>query len=581
MPLTPLLKSFAKGTTMHGVPKAIRSHTMYGRVFWSGFCLIATIMFSVQFAHLLRKYYAYRTKVTLEVVPSNVKFPDITLCNMRHLDNMVIYRLNKIFKTAGGPRVWLNATTDEFTRDYIRSLSKYYGLFHDQSIDISVFQTVISRTTIATNINFTLVAAAGVPFKEFIVTCHFGSHGCNRMYDFHYLFDSYFYNCFTYVSPKSNEPYSSEGIENAWSTTILAGSGVLGTNDVVRLIPGMHEGFSALSNSEGVRVVIHPPGTKPFPSYEGFDVPPGYSASFGLKARENIRVKPPHGNCVDFNPLNASSNGSYRLIECQKLCVQRAITRTCRCKEISLPGYENYKHLKFCSDDSDIPHKCANESSEECRYFLYQIYNRFICVQNTSASVQLNATKTHACGCFPPCYEFSYDVAYSLSKWPADGILGEKVYIDIFDTEGYPGRFTGPEDQEKFNLYGNYFDYTNRHRAMKDFARLNVYIADGNVLKTQESEDYTVSQLLSDIGGQLGLWVGISVITLAEMIELIIDVIRYIFKSHTPHTGSINLSLDPENGIITPRTKQSKTDNNQGDTVMIVKYERNALNTRL
>lgn len=54
---------------------------------------------------------------------------------------------------------------------------------------------------------------------------------------------------------------------------------------------------------------------------------------------------------------------------------------------------------------------------------------------------------------------------------------------------------------------------------MKDFARLNVYIADSNVIITQEMEDYSSTQLVSDIGGQLGLWVGISIITLAEVCE--------------------------------------------------------------
>ena len=52
---------------------------------------------------------------------------------------------------------------------------------------------------------------------------------------------------------------------------------------------------------------------------------------------------------------------------------------------------------------------------------------------------------------------------------------------------------------------------------MEDFARLNVYIADSNVIITQEMEDYSSTQLVSDIGGQLGLWVGISIITLAEV----------------------------------------------------------------
>ena len=38
-----------------------------------------------------------------------------------------------------------------------------------------------------------------------------------------------------------------------------------------------------MASSEGVRVVIHPPDTEPYPHTEGFDVPPGYSATFGVK----------------------------------------------------------------------------------------------------------------------------------------------------------------------------------------------------------------------------------------------------------------------------------------------------------
>ncbi len=90
----------------------------------------------------------------------------------------------------------------------------------------------------------------------------------------------------------------------------------------------------------------------------------------------------------------------------------------------------------------------------------------------------------------------------SLSKWPAESFDGEEAYLDIFESEGYPYRFEG--DWEKIKLYSEYFSRENRRRAMRDFARLNVYIADRNVLMTQESEDYSQSQLLSDIGGQLG-----------------------------------------------------------------------------
>ena len=552
---------------MHGVPKAIRARSLSGRIFWSIICLAAASMFCLQFAQLLKKFYSYPKKVTIEVVPSSVPFPAISLCNMRNLDIMVLNNLNRIFKTSPNSMEWGTLTNDSFISKYMALVAKYYPMFQDTSIDMHVFQTVLTRTTIATNINRTLVSQAGVPFKEFIVTCRFGGHDCNKTRDFHQFFDSYYYNCFTYVAPQPDNPDSTlaEGLENGWSTVVLTGSGMLDQNEEIRMIPGTHERFSPMSSSEGVRVVIHPPNTEPYPHTEGFDVAPGYSVSFGVKARENIRIQQPHGNCSNVNPFQKEdSEFQYRLISCQKKCLQKAITQECFCKDIALPGHEEYPHLPFCSDDSDIPEDCSLNATDTCKESLYKVYTRFICVRNTSVRMTRNATHMRNCGCYPPCHEQSYDVTYSLSKWPAMSFDGEEAYIDIFETEGYPARFTGPEDAEKFKLYGKYFDVKNRRKAMKDFARLNVYIADSNVLKTEESEDYSQSQLLSDIGGQLGLWVGISVITLAEVLELIMDMAKFFGKRHSPSSQGKKFCRDPEmgdrdlNGVKHCRTCPSK-----------------------
>jgi len=36
------------------------------------------------------------------------------------------------------------------------------------------------------------------------------------------------------------------------------------------------------------------------------------------------------------------------------------------------------------------------------------------------------------CGCAAPCDEISYDVSYSLSRWPAESFDGDEAFIDIF-----------------------------------------------------------------------------------------------------------------------------------------------------
>jgi len=58
--------------------------------------------------------------------------------------------------------------------------------------------------------------------------------------------------------------------------------------------------------------------------------------------------------------------------------------------------------------------------------------------------------------------------------------------------------------------------------------RVVVHIADSNVIKTTESPDYDLIRLVSDIGGQLGLWIGVSVITLVEVVQLVAVIVRVL-----------------------------------------------------
>ena len=47
-----------------------------------------------------------------------------------------------------------------------------------------------------------------------------------------------------------------------------------------------------------------------------------------------------------------------------------------------------------------------------------------------------------------------------------------------------------------------------------DFARANVYMVDNQMIEMAEEPDYPPETLISDIGGQLDLWVRMGVVTL-------------------------------------------------------------------
>ena len=499
-------------------------------------------MFCMQMSEVLQRYFSYPKKVTVEVVPAPVPFPSISLCNMRNLDVYILNLLNRKFIADHQPINHINNTDDRFIKEYMTLSAKYGPLWYDyQDMYPYVFQEVFSRTTYSANIPEDIISQAAVQVDQFVVNCYLGEYNCNRTRDFKRFFDPYYFNCFTYTSPQTEETALSEGIENGWSSILFSGSGILDKNEDIRVLPGLHESRSAVSANEGVRVVIHPPGTIPFPFTEGFDVPPGYSASFGIRPRRMKRIGTPHGNCTDRNPLGDTSD-RYRVMSCQKMCLQRYIMSICNCKDKTLPDLP-VMDVKNCRTADELPDSCMVSATSDCLKHLLRLYDNIQCIRSTKDYLTKNSSIMDNCACFPPCDEIFYDVSYSLSKWPASGYEGDAAYFDVFHIESFSSRFNGTP---KFDMVSNYFTNSShdREKVMQDFARLNVYIADSNVHVTQEEEDYTSTQLVSDIGGQLGLWIGISIITLAEVLELMCDLCRLLFAGRRRNSATRETRTD-------------------------------------
>ena len=517
------IEKFTSGTTMHGVPKVINSRTKCARCFWSLVWLAATIIVCMQMFLALQRYFAYPKKVTVDVAPAPVPFPSLSFCNMRNLDTHVLNKLNKKFKESHNPISHLN-DSDYFIREYMKLSANFGSLWYDYQEEYPyVFQEVFHRTTYSANIPEEAISQATIQVDQFIVNCLIGENMCNRSADFQRFFDPYYFSCFTYTSPDDGEKLLLEGVENGWSSILFSGSGSVDKNEDVRVLPGLHESRSPVSANEGIRVVIHPPGTKPFPFTEGFDVPPGFSASFGVRPRHIKRVGQPYGSCTGHNPFGDLSS-RYRVMTCQKLCLQRQVILTCGCKDNSLPDVPGMK-AKPCRHAGDFPDSCMHNATNECLNLMLKMYDNIQCIRNTKDALTKNSSILEDCHCFPPCDELMYDVSYSLTKWPAPGLEGDAAYFDIFHIEGFQERFKGTP---KFNTVDTYFDTENREKIMMDFARLNVYIADSNVISTREEADYMCTELMSDIGSQFILWICISILTLAEIIELLRSLCRSV-----------------------------------------------------
>ena len=540
--ISTILRHYAAQSTMHGLPRVVKSQTTFGRVFWSLVCLAAIGMFILQFAELLTRYFSYQKKVTIEVVPMPVQFPAISMCNMRNLDLLV---LNDIANYTSDQK-YLHPFIKEY-KSFVAKYTKLYDRYKDSHP--TLFREVFSRVSLSTNLNRNTLVNASLSMDDFLVTCYIGGRLCNRQTDFSVFFDYYYYNCFTYTLSASDfgEDTVVEGLENGWSSIVLTGNAILTADQNDSKLPSnesmslLNPWLSAGSNSGGVRVIIHPPNSVPFPSDEGFDVPPGFSASFGIKPHRNIRIGRPWGNCSHaLNGLGKKDTGGaqyrYRLNECHKVCLQNEVLKRCKCADAGLPTYY-LENATICTQ-FDLPNHCVDNPTSACLDSLKILHDRATCIRETKAKMASNPSVMESCGCYPACDEVTYDISYSLARWPAGGFENDAAYHDVFQVEKLLHRFAN--NKRKMELFADYFNvniykklvfpfnFTKRARGMKHLARLNVYIADRNVVKIEESEDYARSQMVSDIGGQLGLWVGVSIVTLTEVFDLLSGVLRFL-----------------------------------------------------
>ncbi|XP_022255435.1 degenerin-like protein asic-1 [Limulus polyphemus] len=73
--------------------------------------------------------------------------------------------------------------------------------------------------------------------------------------------------------------------------------------------------------------------------------------------------------------------------------------------------------------------------------------------------------------------------------------------------------------------------YTCSDEFNSNFAGLHVYIPNRSYRETIEVEQYSWETLMANIGGNLGLFMGISLITIVDCVEFLWEMILYFSKT--------------------------------------------------
>ncbi|XP_015764092.1 PREDICTED: degenerin deg-1-like [Acropora digitifera] len=380
--------------------------------------------------------------------------------------------------------------------DYDYDLGFDFGGLEGQSkaTDFKIEEAIRAELAL---FNDSTIFDIGHQFEDFVFECSYRRYDCRNYSRFwSYLWDYRHGNCFMFNGGKDDEGK----MQKVLRSHTTGPTGGLKLNLFIQ----QSQYIAELSHTAGAKVMIHDQGQIPFPYNEGYRVLPSRSTSFAIRRTVIERIDPfNNGSCVSKSDLNRNNlyakkfNASYSRQACLNSCqAEKQITK-CGCVGGEFPVSD----AESCNARDQSTSKCLEG------------------IQLLLLTGELDCESQ----CSTPCREVQFGTTLSMGQWPSEGyehiLEGRVKENSALATEKKHGYFLG-----------------------ENFLQVNVFYDQLNYEKVTERISYEGVNLVADIGGQLGLWIGISVLTCCEFLELLLIIIRTIFerfsRTHIVHVKS-------------------------------------------
>ncbi|KAM6233390.1 acid-sensing ion channel 1 isoform 2-T2 [Porphyrio hochstetteri] len=244
----------------------------------------------------------------------------------------------------------------------------------------------------------------------------------------------------------------------------------------------------------GIKVQIHSQDEPPLIDQLGFGVAPGFQTFVSCQEQRLIYLPPPWGDCKAAAG-DSEFYDTYSITACRIDCETRYLVENCNCRMVHMPG--------------DAPY-CTPEQYKECADpaldFLVEKDNEY-------------------CVCEMPCNVTRYGKELSMVKIPSKA---SAKYL-----------------AKKYNKSEQYIG--------ENILVLDIFFEALNYETIEQKKAYEVAGLLGDIGGQMGLFIGASILTVLELFDYAYEVIKHRLcrrgKCHKNHKRNntdkgIALSMD-------------------------------------
>ena len=484
-----IIEEFSQETTANGVKFFFQGNKLSRIAFFLAW--LAAIIYCIYSCYRgIMDFHSRPTGTKFEIVTLddvNITFPAITLCNINRIRKDHIEgteNLSEIYSLFG---VMENAALvdkyHEDTEEFRNLILKKMSVFKDDPV---------------INITMDSLFREGGPVDSDILNCKVGFTDCSKI-----LGDDFFErvvsdqgNCFK-INPKGKLNASIAG--NLGGITLLMHAQI-----------GLHSMVKLSEPSGGFKISFHDYKDTGSVGNTGFVLSPGLMYFVQLSNKETKLLPKPYSrhDCVENKP-------EYRSSTCERNCNLEYVKEKCGCEYFR--GNPSDNKIRLCN-----------------------IQDMLICGTGAYNKIVRDRTfKSERCKCQKACTFETYDHSVSSS------LLSDKFVDKLVEIHNEEMKKEALESKDMNETVKQNWRKKIKSRFSQDVVKNNIVVLK-IIFPTIEKQtinqvvSYGLSNLLGDIGGVMGLFLGASLFTILEFLDLVVRVIFSNFTRTKKKPGSQN-----------------------------------------
>ncbi|XP_078318173.1 acid-sensing ion channel 1C-like isoform X2 [Crassostrea virginica] len=491
--LRKLLGRFADKTAMQGVGYINSARLWYSKALWIFLLVVAMGWMIFHLFYLITQFLELPVQTKISLGFNNLQFPAVTLCNMNVVKLSELPKTSVMFQNLvamtdpsrfkpednipGGRKKRFVSEFDE-----LENVTDYGDYYDDPSLRDDDFKNAEKNELYVLGDTFKNLylamprpvrVTAGHQIQDMLLSCSFNGFKCFPI-NFTLVNTAQFGNCFTIQSSSyiTKNPGPKSGLTMIFYTQ-------------------NEEFLSGISEGYGMRLQIHEQGTFPMPDQEGIFISSSFETHIGLRLTDITRITPPHRECEDGIAFKSLNKMEYSRSVCRIFCEQSQSLSECGCYS------HDYKEFFHFSNNTNQNKWCRTQKEIVCIAKVMREFNQ----------------QQRKCSCLNPCKEKKYSLFPSSRQWPT------AEYATIL-MEGLCEQFP-LKCQRIVNMK------TDPRSLGLNFVKVTIYYEDLNYEEFVEEPEIATAQFASDVGGAIGLWIGLSILAIFEVIQFFLELCAY------------------------------------------------------